>query len=298
MILSPNSLEILREMINEKTEYRKGSVLVKFFNQLGFSDTYGNGFPSRGYYTDEKLQRINGTPELDKCIKMVFSPSGFIGRVDVLRSCLDEFNEYLAFDGWIVEVKNTGVEIHKTSGPDIETKLKEQIVVSGDVSEADFLKVEIEEIDVNQIPVDEVLKPVLEGRMEEMKSCFMAKAYLSVIFMAGSMLEGILLSLANHNPRAFNQATIAPKNKEGKVKAFHDWTLNDLINVAHEIGILKKDVAKFSHVLRDFRNYIHPYQQMSERFFPDENTAKICMQVMKGALVQIVKHKCGFEQIA
>lgn len=291
MILSPNSLEILREMINEKTEYRKGSVLVKFFNQLGFSDTYGNGFPSRGYYTDEKLQRINGTPELDKCIKMVFSPSGFIGRVDVLRSCLDEFNEYLAFDGWKVEIKNTGVEIHKTSGPDIETKLREQTVVSGDVSEADFLKVEIEEIDVNQIPIDEVLKPVLEGRMEEMKSCFMAKAYLSVIFMAGSMLEGILLSLANHNPRAFNQATIAPKDKEGKVKAFHDWTLNDLINVAHEIGLLKKDVAKFSHVLRDFRNYIHPYQQMSERFFPDENTAKICMQVMKGALAQIVKYK-------
>ena len=291
MILSQNTLEILREMINEKTEYRKGSVLVKFFNQLGFSDTYGNGFPSRGYYTDEKLQRINGTPELDKCIKMLFSPSGFINRVDVLRSCLDEFNEYLAFDGWKVEIKNTGVEIHRTSEPDIETKLKEQTLVSSDVSEADFLKVEIEEIDVNQIPVDEVLKPVLERRMAEMKSCFMSKAYLSVIFMAGSMLEGILLSLANQNLRAFNQATIAPKNKEGKVKAFHDWTLNDLINVTHEIGILKKDVAKFSHILRDFRNYIHPYQQMSERFFPDENTAKICMQVMKGALLQISQYK-------
>ena len=291
MILSQNTLEILREMINEKTEYRKGSVLVKFFNQLGFSDVYGNGFPSRGYYTDEKLQRINGTPELDKCIKMLFNPSGFINRVDVLRSCLDEFNEYLAFDGWKVEVKNTGVKIHKVSGPDIETKLREQPVVSGDVSEADFLKVEIEEIDVNQIPVDEVLKPVLERRMAEMKSCFKAKAYLSVIFMAGSMLEGILLSLANQNPRTFNQANVAPKNKEGKVKAFHEWTLNDLINVAYEIGILKKDVAKFSHVLRDFRNYIHPYQQMSERFFPDENTAKICMQVMKGALLQISQYK-------
>lgn len=291
MILSQNTLEELRELINEKTEYRKGSVLVKFFNQLGFSDVYGNGFPSRGYYTDEKLQCINGTPELDKCIKMLFNPSGFINRVDVLRSCLDEFNEYLAFDGWKVEVKNTGVEIHKVSGPDIETKLKEQPVVSGDVSEADFLKVEIEEIDVNQIPVDEVLKPVLERRMAEMKSCFKAKAYLSVIFMAGSMLEGILLSLANQKPRAFNQANVAPKNKEGKVKAFHEWTLHDLINVAHEIGILKKDVAKFSHVLRDFRNYIHPYQQMSERFFPDENTAKICMQVMKGALLQISQYE-------
>ena len=291
MILSQNTLEELRELINEKTEYRKGSVLVKFFNQLGFSDVYGNGFPSRGYYTDEKLQCINGTPELDKCIKMLFNPSGFINRVAVLRSCLDEFNEYLAFDGWKVDVKNTGVEIHKVSGPDIETKLKEQPVVSGDVSEADFLKVEIEEIDVNQIPVDEVLKPVLERRMAEMKSCFKAKAYLSVIFMAGSMLEGILLSLANQKPRAFNQANVAPKNKEGKVKAFHEWTLHDLINVAHEIGILKKDVAKFSHVLRDFRNYIHPYQQMSERFFPDENTAKICMQVMKGASLQISQYE-------
>lgn len=291
MILSQNTLEILREMINEKTEYRKGSVLVKFFNQLGFSDVYGNGFPSRGYYTDEKLQLINGTPELDKCIKMVFNPSGFINRVDVLKACLNEFNEYLAFDGWKVEVKNTGVEIHKVSGPDIETKLKEQPAVSGDVSEADFLKVEIEEINVGQVPVDEVLKPVLEGRMAEMKSCFKAKAYLSVIFMAGSMLEGILLSLANQNPRVFNQANVAPKNKEGKVKAFYEWTLSDLINVAHEIGILKKDVAKFSHVLRDFRNYIHPYQQMSERFFPDENTAKICMQVMKGALLQISQYK-------
>ena len=290
MILSQNTLEILREMINEKTEYRKGSVLVIFFNQLGFADSYGNGFPSRRYYTDEKLQCINGTPELDKCIKMVFNPSGFVNRVDVLRTCLDEFNEYLAFDGWRVEIKNTGVEIHRTSGPDIETKLKEQAVISGDVSEADFLKVEIEEINVAQLLVDEVLKPVLEGRITEMKSCFKAKAYLSVIFMAGSMLEGILLSLANQYPKTFNQATVAPKTKDGKVKAFYEWTLNDLVSVAYEIGLLKKDVAKFSHVLRDFRNYIHPYQQMSERFFPDENTAKICMQVMKGALLQISQY--------
>lgn len=292
MILSLKSLECLREMINEKTTYRSGPNLVKFFNQLGFSDQYafGGGFPSRWVYTDEKLQRLNGTPELDKCIKMVFSPSEFIGRMGDLRSCLDEFNEYLAFDGWKVEARNTGVEIHKTTAPDIETKLKEQTVQS-DVSETDFLKVEIEEINIGQIPVDEVLKPVLEGRMDEMKSCFKAKAYLSVIFMAGSMLEGILLSLANQNPRVFNQATVAPRNKEGKVKAFHEWTLNDLINVAHEIGIIKKDVAKFSHVLRDFRNYIHPYQQMSEHFSPDENTAKICMQVMKGALLQISKYR-------
>lgn len=294
MIISSKSLECLREMINEKTTYRSGPVLVNFFNQLGFNEQYpygSGGFPSRWAYTDEKLQRLNGTPELDKCVKMVFNPAEFIGQMDVLSACLKEFNEYLAFDGWKVVIKNTGVEIHKSSGPDIEKKLKEQETATSDVAEVDFLKLEIEEINISQIPIDELLKPILEARMTEMKSCFKAKAYLSVIILAGSMLEGILLSLANQKPRAFNQSIVAPKNKEGKVKIFHEWSLNDFICVAHEIGILKKDVAKFSHVLRDFRNYIHPYQQMSERFFPDENTAKICMQVMKGALVQIVDYK-------
>ena len=290
MILSNKTLECLREMINEKTTYRSGPELVRFFNQLGSHDTYGNGFPSRWVYTDSKLQTLNGTPELDKCIRKIFNPAEFIGRFDELKSCLNVFNQYLMFDGWKVQVKNTGVEIHRTSGPDIESKLKESKVTAEDVSEADFLRVEIEEINVSQIPIDEVLKPVLEGRMSEMKSCFKAKAYLSVIFMAGSMLEGILLSLANQNPRAFNQANAAPKSKEGRAKAFYEWTLNDLINVAHELGFLRRDVAKFSHELRDFRNYIHPYQQMSERFFPDENTAKICMQVMKGALLQISQY--------
>lgn len=294
MILSQKSLECLREMINEKTTYRSGPTLVSFFNQLGFNERYpygSGGFPSRWVYTDEKLRSLNGRPELDKCIKMVFNPAEFVGKMDVLGACLTEFNEYLAFDGWKVEVKNTCVEIHHTSGPDIEKKLKEQSAVSSDVTEADFLKAEIEEININQVPIDEMLKPVLETRMTEMKSCFKAQAYLSVIFMAGSMLEGVLLSLANQNPRVFNQANVAPKNKEGKIKPFYEWTLNDLINVSYEIGILKKDVAKFSHVLRDFRNYIHPYQQMSERFYPDENTAKICMQVMKGALLQISLYK-------
>lgn len=292
MILSQKSLECLRIMINEKTMYRKGTELVSFFNQLGSCDQYRQGFPSRWYYTEQKLQSINGTPALDKCIKMVFNPAEFIGRTDVLRSCLDEFNQYLAFDGWKVEVKNTGVEIHKTSGPDIESELKKHTEIDKEMSESDFLKAEIEEIDVSKINVEESLKPILEVRMKELKACFKGQAYLSVIFLAGSMLEGILLNIANQNPKGFNQASSAPKDKDGKVKPFHDWSLSNLISVSHEVGILNKDVAKFSHVLRDFRNYIHPYQQMSERFFPDENTAKICMQVMKGALLQISQFRC------
>ncbi|ULQ46240.1 hypothetical protein JN531_014180 [Flagellatimonas centrodinii] len=102
MILNPKTLENLRELINERTEYRSGPKLVQFFNRLGFRDAYGQGFPSRWAFTDERLGKINGTPALDDCIKAVFSPANFIGRIAELDAHIQEFNQYLAFDKWRV----------------------------------------------------------------------------------------------------------------------------------------------------------------------------------------------------
>ena len=74
---------------------------------------------------------------------------------------------------------------------------------------------------------------------------------------------------------------------DGSVKRFHEWSLAQFIDVACEAGLLKPDVKKFSHGLRDFRNYIHPYQQMVSGFTPDQYTAKVCFQVLKAALASV-----------
>ena len=79
---------------------------------------------------------------------------------------------------------------------------------------------------------------------------------------------------------------VSPK-RDGKTKPFQEWSLAEFINVAHDIGVLKPDVQKFSHGLRDFRNYIHPYQQMDSGFAPDEHTANVCLQVLKAALADV-----------
>ena len=71
------------------------------------------------------------------------------------------------------------------------------------------------------------------------------------------------------------------------MKAFPDWSLAQMIDVACELGYLKIDVRKFSHALRDFRNYIHPYQQMSSQFAPDKHTAEICIQVLRAAIASL-----------
>ena len=50
MILQDKTLEKLRLLINEETEYRSEPQLVNFFNDLCFNDSYGQGFPSRWLY--------------------------------------------------------------------------------------------------------------------------------------------------------------------------------------------------------------------------------------------------------
>ena len=158
-----------------------------------------------------------------------------------------------------------------------------------EIKEDEFINKEFKNITVDRLGLDGIVSDILRQRMDEIRKCLTAKASLSVIFLCGSTLEGILLGVATLRPKEFNQAAGSPKDKTGKVKQFYDWTLNDFINVARELNLLGEDVKKFSHALRDFRNYIHPYEQMSSKFHPDEHTAKICWQVLQAAIVQLSK---------
>lgn len=284
MKLQKKTLEKLRDFINEETEYRKGHELVAFFNELGINDTYGQGFPSRWIYTDSRLEKINGTPELDKCIKMVFSPVNFVGRIDVLDRLITNFNQFLVFDDW--QVKRIGKDITFTKAANIDFEQQKR-----EVKEDDFLNREFSDISIEKIGLDGTISDVLASRFDDIQKCFRAKAWLSVILMSGSTLEGLLLGLALSKPQLFNASNSSPKTKEGKVKLLHLWTLSNFIDVAAEIGLLKEDVKKFSHALRDFRNYIHPYEQLSSNFYPDERTAKMCLQVLNAAIFQIIKNR-------
>jgi len=130
--------------------------------------------------------------------------------------------------------------------------------------------------------------PVMKERWEEIKRCQKSGAYLSTVILTGSILEGILLGIAQQNPREFNTAQSAPKDsKSEKVKPFPQWSLSQLIDVSYETEWIDLDVKKHAHCLRDFRNYIHPFQQKLSNFNPTEETTKIALQVFKAALCQI-----------
>jgi len=280
MILCKTTLKCLREIINEKSEYRSGPQLVQFFNDLGFKDSYGQGFPSRWAFTDERLEKINGTPALDLCIKNTFAPVNFIGRNQQLDLLIKEFNQYLAFDKWKVIRQIADVCFQKLERVEIESEDPE-------VPENDFLSREFTNIDLMKLKLDDGITDVLQYRIKEIEKCFSSGSPLAVILLAGSALEGIFLGLAIQHPRQFNSAKSSPKDSSAKVKSFQDWSLSAFIDVAKEVGLIQHDTHKFSHSLRDFRNYVHPFEQISSGFTPREHTAKICLQVLRAAIYEI-----------
>lgn len=164
---------------------------------------------------------------------------------------------------------------------------KPQAAATPTQTAGDFLNHEFTIPNIQKLPVEPLAIPIIESRLTEARKALGAGAHLSVIFLCGSVLEAVLLGAAQKEPARFNRATASPKAKDGSVKQFHEWSLAQFIDVACEIDLLKPDVKKFSHGLRDFRNYIHPYEQMQSGFTPDEHTAKLCFQVLKAALASV-----------
>ena len=131
---------------------------------------------------------------------------------------------------------------------------------------------------------------VLRQRTQEIERCLRNDIPLWAVFLIGSTLEGILLDQAFQNAQAFCAATSAPKQK-WQVIDLNQWTLWSLIDVAHELNYVWLNTKKFSHALRDFRNFIHPREQVKLKFNPDLHTASICFQVLKSAIDDIQKSK-------
>ena len=259
-------LETLLDMDGGYVLLFTNASFIDFFDQYNI-DIYDQIYASRG---NSKANRMR-----------TFWSNGADGIVGSVLSGLIEVYKSSRY--------RTGQEINEdllAKCRDIVDKLLGQSSAADISTDSDFLKREFEIPNIQDLPVEFAVTEIIQNRLKEAQTCLAAQAYLAVILICGSILEGVLLGLAQREPREFNSAKSSPKRYD-KVKRFPDWSLSKFIVVAHEIGILKSDVAKFSHGLRDFRNYIHPYAQMSSGFTPDEHTAKLCFQALKAALADV-----------
>jgi hypothetical protein len=157
---------------------------------------------------------------------------------------------------------------------------------SDNKADTEFLAKDLGEIDISKLGVSLDLKAIISQRLDEIKRCMKARAPLAVIFLCGSTLEGILFEVASKNPKHFNQSSAAPK-RDGKVKPLPEWTLEELINASRALNVIGEDVKKHAHAVKDFRNYIHPRQQLKENFAPRMFTAEMAHKVLYAAMADL-----------
>ena len=176
---------------------------------------------------------------------------------------------------------------------DFEQKLKvalgidtQKEIQQNTIPETAFLKKDYNNLFFHSSIFEEKLSNVIQERIAEIEKAIDNSMPLAALFLIGSTLEGVLLAVALKYPQRFNTTKSAPQ-KDGKVLPFTFWILNNFIDVAFEVGVLEKDVKDYSKQVRDFRNYIHPNEQVKQDFSPSMNTVMISFQVLKAAINQI-----------
>lgn len=89
----------------------------------------------------------------------------------------------------------------------------------------------------------------------------------------GAVAEGLLTwALLQREDEALKCGK-APKDKGGQVLPLPRWGLAHLIEVSADIGAIGKAARQASWALKDFRNFIHPYNLLEQSARPDQALA-------------------------
>jgi hypothetical protein len=128
------------------------------------------------------------------------------------------------------------------------------------------------------------LERTLSERWLDAQKCVHQKCYLAAIILMGSVLEGLLLARVSLSPSDAYKSSAVPKDKGDKPKGYTDWNLSELINVAVDIGWIKSDRGKFSHALRESRNIVHPWAEITSKAYFDEYTCSTSWEALKASI--------------
>jgi hypothetical protein len=133
------------------------------------------------------------------------------------------------------------------------------------------------------------LRRIIERDFAEAQRAFIARCWKSSIVLAGGMIEAILSDLLLANQDLVSRATKAPKNPD-----ITRWDLTDLIKVAVELNLVSAGVEKLSHPIREFRNLIHPGNEIRNGLQFDAEEAKIALEVLNIVYRGLSKAGQGF----
>ena len=201
------------------------------------------------------LKEQSETKKTCQELKQFYDKFGFVGFYTLNDSYIDYFQstEYISnqVNKWVSDDNYLDFDkkIKENIGIAIYDKYKEAILgrfTSDD--EVRFIFRELDGIDYSKFMT---MKVVIKNRVDEMKKCYKIQAYLSVIILAGSILEALLISLY-------------PKKKDEDFKA--------LIDTAKNVALFNDFAYQKAENIRNYRNYIHPLVENDNADFQPTKT--------------------------
>ncbi len=119
------------------------------------------------------------------------------------------------------------------------------------------------------------LKAIIERDYEEIQRAFISNCWKSVIILCGGIIEAILTDLLLSNKAIAIVAKSAPKEND-----IARWDFSKLIDVSVELKLVSAGMQKLSHPLREYRNLVHPSNEIRNQLSFNTEEAKIAVEVL------------------
>jgi hypothetical protein len=142
----------------------------------------------------------------------------------------------------------------------------------------------------SKLSADPDLPKILLERWAEVEGCISVGAHMAAIVMMGGFLETMILARITRDMKGAFSANAAPTNTQTKKPLpISEWSLDPMIKVAHELKWITRSAQEVSHVLKDFRNYIHPNKQLRHKMRITADDTILFWSVCKSITNQILE---------
>ena len=241
--------------------YRKGYEIPQFLERAGceYVPQY-DGSPRHAWTLNVLRDLHEDDPaDIERVVLRLADPREYGGEDHERKATLERLNKVLALDGRRVEyTKGRPVLVaHEATIDDGGTPLP---------------RVELK-VAVTDVVDDPDLARAAQLRLDEAKIAYDNGAYMATIILLGSLLEGVLLHAARTR-----QGTKPLRGRPDKLG------LGELVDVAHQNGWIEFDAKTASHLVRHYRNMVHPLAEVRTNHAPNRDTADICWPVVNAVL--------------
>ncbi|MEY9843049.1 hypothetical protein ABH940_000097 [Streptacidiphilus sp. BW17] len=240
--------------------YRKGYEIAGFLRRAKWEDVPDPDGTPRHQWTLGLLRERQEEGEGDalKAVLRLADRREYVGQPREYNAMVGRLNEVLALEGWRIGYAE-GQPLLVPAEVDAEEPVR-------------MPKVELQ-VSVSQVINDPALASAVQTRLDEARTCYENGAYTAAVIMLGSLLEGVLVHVAQ--VRAVAQ-TLRRRPE--------DMGLKDLVDLAHNNGWIEHDAKLASELVRHYRNLVHPAAERRTGHGPNRDTVDMCWPVVNATL--------------